>query len=90
MPNVLIVLGYKVYFWTNKNNEPIHVHISKGKPNGNATKVWITSTGDVIVSHNKSRIPKNDLNKVLAYIRINVQYIVSFWLNYFGSITYIC
>ena len=42
MPNVLIVLGYKVYFWTNENNEPIHVHISKGKPNGNTTKVWIT------------------------------------------------
>ena len=90
MPNVLIVLGYKVYFWINENNEPIHVHISKGKPNGNATKVWITSTGDVIVSHNKSRIPKNDLNKVLAYIRINASYITSFWLGYFGNITYIC
>lgn len=32
--------GYKVYFWSNENNEPIHVHISKGKPQGNSTKGW--------------------------------------------------
>lgn len=90
LPSIFNFLGYKIYFWTNENNEPIHVHISKGSPNGNATKIWITSTGDVIVSHNKSRIPKNDLNRVLAYIRINAPYIVAFWIEYFGGITYIC
>ncbi|WP_423806022.1 DUF4160 domain-containing protein, partial [Phascolarctobacterium succinatutens] len=28
MPNLFIILGYKVYFWSNENDEPIHVHIS--------------------------------------------------------------
>ncbi|MBQ8813590.1 MAG: DUF4160 domain-containing protein [Lachnospiraceae bacterium] len=32
MPSLFTVSGYKVYFWSNENNEPIHVHISKGKP----------------------------------------------------------
>lgn len=89
MPNVLIVLGYKVYFWTNENNEPIHVHISKGKPNGNATKVWITSTGGLVV-HNTSGIPKDDLIKILSCIRANILLITSLWISYFGSLTYMC
>ena len=36
----------------------------------NATKVWITKSGDGIVSNN-SRIPENDLNKILKSIRYN-------------------
>ena len=34
-------LGLCFYFWSNEggdNREPIHVHISKGKPTANATK----------------------------------------------------
>ena len=32
LPNIFTVSGYRVYFWANENNEPIHVHISKGAP----------------------------------------------------------
>ena len=44
LPNIFEIYGYKVYFWSNENNEPIHVHISKGTPQGNATKVWLTKS----------------------------------------------
>lgn len=27
-----MVSGYTVYFWSNENDEPIHVHVAKGKP----------------------------------------------------------
>lgn len=57
MPSLFVVFGYKVYFWMNKNNKPVHVHICKGKPTSNATKMWITSAGGVITI-NSSRIPK--------------------------------
>ncbi|MDQ7095032.1 DUF4160 domain-containing protein [Desulfosporosinus sp. PR] len=40
MPSLFRIGEYLVYFWSNENNEPIHVHIGKGKPNANATKVW--------------------------------------------------
>jgi len=45
MPQVFRVGSYWVYFWSNENDplEPVHVHISKGKPVKNATKIWITS-----------------------------------------------
>ena len=44
LPNIFELYGYKVYFWSNENNEPVHVHISKGSPQGNATKVWLTKS----------------------------------------------
>lgn len=38
LPKLFMVSGYTVYFWSNENNEPLHVHIAKGKPTPNATK----------------------------------------------------
>ena len=54
MPNILDVLGYKIYFWSNENFslEPIHVHISQ-HPHQNATKVWILSDGSVELCNNQ-------------------------------------
>jgi len=53
VPNILEILGYKIYFWSNENHEPIHVHISKGKPTGNSTKVWITKQWLCMIANNK-------------------------------------
>ena len=38
MPKLFTVSGYIVYFWSNEEGEPIHVHVSKGSPTPNATK----------------------------------------------------
>ena len=45
MPQVFKIGAYWVYFWSNENDplEPVHVHVSEGKPTKNATKIWITS-----------------------------------------------
>ena len=56
--------GYKIYFWSNENCEPIHVHISKGNPSGNSTKIWLTKSGGCIVANNNSNIPDKDLRKI--------------------------
>ena len=42
MPTYLRIRGYRVYFWTNESDEPIHFHICKGNPSHDDTKVWIT------------------------------------------------
>ena len=48
MPQIFRVAGYLVYFWSNENEplEPVHVHITDGVPAANATKVWITKSGN--------------------------------------------
>ena len=68
MPSLFRIGGYLVYFWSNENFEPIHVDISKGKPNPNATKVWLTASGGCILANNSSKIPLKELNNILEVI----------------------
>ena len=84
MPNLFSYLGYTIFFWANESYEPIHVHISRGKPEKNATKVWITKNGDCILSNNNSKIPKQDLNKLFRAIQCNFLLIISEWKNFYG------
>ncbi|WP_303840091.1 DUF4160 domain-containing protein [Selenomonas ruminantium] len=69
MPTWGEILGYRIYFWSNENNEPVHVHICQGTPTANATKVWI---------------PQKDLNRLLKAIAANKESIVFSWYQYFG------
>ena len=77
------VIGYKIYFWSNENNELIHVHISKGNLTQNSTKVWLTEAGGCILCNNKSRIPSNDLNKLLSIISRHYFLIISIWKEFY-------
>lgn len=84
MPNVLKVGSYYIYFWTEENNEPVHVHISKGKPSTDSTKVWLTKNGGGVVANNKSRIPQHELNKLLEIIEDQHFFICRKWQEMFG------
>ncbi len=84
MPQVFVILGYIVYFWSNENDEPIHVHVCKGCPQKDATKVWITEDGPVL-EHNKSKIPKKDLKRILAWIAMNDELIIKKWQFHFSK-----
>ena len=62
--------------------EPIHVHISKGKPVSNSTKVWLTKSGGCILANNNSRIPNKDLETLLYIITTNYFYIIAEWKRF--------
>ena len=86
MPKALIdFLGYAIYFWLNENEplEPVHVHVAKGKPTPNATKVWITRSG-VRLEHNNSKIPRNELKEILNFINENKDTVIVEWATRFG------
>ena len=85
MPSIFEIIGYKIYFWSNENNEPIHVHISKGNPVANSTKVWITKSGGCILANNNSKIPQNDLKKLLPIIGRQQFLIEAKWKEYYGT-----
>ena len=54
MPQVFKMGPYLVYFWSNENEplEPVHVHISKGTPSRDSTKVWLTKNGRALLANN--------------------------------------
>jgi hypothetical protein len=92
LPSLFQIGGYKVFFWSNENNEPIHVHICKGKPSPNTTKIWISSTGGCIISNNHSKIPLNELNQLLEIISAQYFLICDEWKKHFcvDTIKYFC
>lgn len=92
MPSLFRVGSYLVYFWSNENNEPIHVHIAQGKPAANATKVWLTKAGGCILDNNNAKIPEHDINKILGLISAQFFWICSAWKEHFSveSIRFFC
>ncbi len=92
MPQLYKIGSYIIFFWSNENMplEPIHVHISEGKASANATKIWITSTGKAILSHNSSNIKMQILRKLIRFIEANSKEIEEQWIEHFGEIRYYC
>lgn len=82
MPNLYTFDGYRIYFWANENDEPIHVHISKGKPSPRATKLWLTQDGGCIVASNGSRISKAKLNILIDLVAAQHEEICEEWKRF--------
>ena len=92
MPTILRIGRYVIFFWSNENNpiEPIHVHVAIRRAVPNATKLWITRSGKVIICNNNSNIPERDLQGIIDLISNNIQEITEAWLSFFGEIKYFC
>ena len=83
LPKLFMVSGYSVYFWSNENNEPIHVHVAKGKPTPNATKIWLTKSGGCILASNGSKISNKELNELMEFISAQFFLICAKWKQAF-------
>ena len=83
LPKLFMVSGYTVYFWSNENNEPLHVHIAKGKPTPNATKIWLTKSGGCILASNGSKISNKELNELMEFISAQFFLICEKWKQAF-------
>jgi hypothetical protein len=84
LPKLFNIGRYAIFFWSNDDDEPIHIHIGIGNPTPNATKIWLTKSGGCIVANNKSNIPKQDLNHLLRIIQNDYLYICGEWKKFFG------
>lgn len=83
MPNLFNTLGYQIYSWSNENNEPIHVHVSKRKPNAHATKFRLTNDGGCILASNVAKL----VTKISDVITAQYDYICQSWMKYFDTKT---
>ena len=85
MPVYIRTSGYKIYFWSNENDEPVHFHITNGNPSTNDTKVWVLSNGSFQLAHNKSKISKNDLARIFSAMQSFYFDFLNFWKSYFDN-----
>ena len=85
MPVYLRTLGYKIYFWSNEKDEPIHFHITKGDPSENDTKIWVLSNGSFKLANNKGKISKSDLSRIFSIMQSYYYDYLAFWKTYFSD-----
>ena len=85
MPVYIRTLGYKIYFWSNENNEPVHFHIAKGDPSENDTKIWLLKNGAFKLAHNKGKIPEKDIARICYAMQSYYFDYINFWKQYFGD-----
>lgn len=88
MPISMRVMGYKVYFWSTEEGQPIHFHVCKGSPGPNTTKFWVLSSGEVYWDgSNPSRLGRSEIDRLLLYLnnqRNVVNTLIYCWKLKFG------
>ena len=76
MPTVLIIDGFRFFFYSNENSEPVHIHIEKA----NATaKFWLEP---VIISYNYG-FTSRELKQIESIIEERVEIFINKWNAYF-------
>lgn len=85
MPVFLRSNGFKIYFWSNEKDEPIHFHITYGTPSENDTKIWLLSNGSFQIAHNKGQISTRDLTRIFTAMEPFFFDFINFWKAYFDD-----
>jgi len=82
MPTVLFILGWRLYFWSNENTEPIHIHAVKGEME---CKYYLDIDNFEIneaFCHNLTKQAKREIKKIIYE---HFDYIVAEWNNHFNQ-----
>ena len=80
MPTILFIFGWRIFFYSNEGNEPMHVHAEKGDME---CKFWLDADTYEIAeafSYNLTPSSKKEIRKIIFE---HFDYIVSEWNNYF-------
>lgn len=76
MPTILMILGWRFFFYANEGNESVHVHCRKGEGEG---KYWLDVEGFEAVEAHSYNMSPADKRTVRRIIFEHFDYIVSEW-----------
>ena len=80
MPTILYIYGWRLFFYSNEINEPIHIHVQNGDMQG---KFWLMSDEIEIIEafcYNFTPASKREIKKIIYK---NFDIIVDAWFNHF-------
>lgn len=79
MPTILMILGWRLFFYANEGNEPIHIHCRKGEME---CKYWLdTATFDLEEAHSYN-MASNDKREIKKIIFEHFDYIEEQWKEF--------
>lgn len=79
MPTVLLINGFRFFFYSNENNEPCHIHISKGSADG---KVWLKPKISAAYLYGFSNAEEK---VIMEIIQNNYELLINKWNEYFSK-----
>jgi hypothetical protein len=77
MPTVFEANGYRFFFYSNENNEPMHIHVSKGDAEA---KYWISSSFDEAYAYG---FKVRERKEIKTLIENNAGKIIEKWNEFF-------
>ena len=79
MPKILFVNGFSFFFYSNENNEPVHIHISKGDADG---KIWLQPSLSVAYFYGFSNTEQKEIIEITI---ANYKLFKTKWNEYFSK-----
>jgi hypothetical protein len=65
VPTILLILGWRLFFYSNEGNEPIHVHCQKAEME---CKYWLDRENYALLeafSHNMNAVDRREIRKII-------------------------
>ncbi len=82
MPTVIYLRGWRLHFYSNENNEPIHIHAEKGDRD---CKYWLdVENYDIRIAYSYN-MNSRDTREVRKIILENFDEIVATWNTFFNN-----
>ncbi len=79
MPTILIVDGFRFYFYSNEQDEPAHVHVEKAGGNG---KIWLKPGLKVVFLVGFS---PREVKQIMVIIHHHEEELIKKWNEYFAK-----
>jgi uncharacterized protein DUF4160 len=80
MPTILLVLGWRLYFYANEGNEPIHIHCRKGEME---CKFWLDSDNSDVIEAFSYNMSSRDKREIIKIVYEYFEFIESEWEQFY-------
>lgn len=79
MPAILLIMGWRFFFYANEGNEPIHIHCQKAEKE---CKYWLDSNNFSVEEAYTYRMNNKDKRQVKKIIYEYFEFIENEWLRF--------
>jgi len=84
MPTILLIFGWRLYFYANEGNEPIHIHCRKGDME---CKFWLDSENSDVIEAFSYNMNSRDKREIIKIVYEYFEFIESEWSQFHREIS---
>jgi hypothetical protein len=78
VPTILRIGPYRFFFYSNENNEPVHIHVQRERA---LAKFWLNP----VVLASSTGFPAQELTKLSRLVQENAATFTEAWNEFFGA-----